>query len=176
MRWLDDIDDGVLLLVTVAVLSVMLSQCQADAQAIDNAIVTARVCLSESDRPDECTQIVHATAERAVMHGRSYRAELYSYSPRATGRRSYGARSWISRMHPDRPVAAPLALNREALRWRFSALVVAAWRALSEGERAPCPGAIEWGARWCAACRRRMHVARYVVARCNLANRWWAPL
>lgn len=149
-----------------------LRSCSAHAQD-DETLLTARVCLSESTRHDECTQIAWATVVRSVAHRRTYLSELRAYSPRATGR-VYPGREWITRMHPDHDVADLLPMNREALRWRFAALVHTAWRAVRGLDAAPCGlDAIEWGSPSCAACRRRMHAAGFVVAECRLSNTWW---
>lgn len=154
--------------------------CLTNAHAQDaETLLSARVCESETrpadsnaERASECIQIVAATAERAVLHGRSYLAELRSYSPRATGR-SYPGREHITTMHPHRlPEVA--GMNRELARVRFAVLVTAAWRGL-HGAEPPCPSALEWGAPGCAACVRRMRAAGYRrVDGCG-SNWWFSP-
>lgn len=148
--------------------------CLGNAEAQDaETLLTARVCLSESARHDECRQIAWATASRSLAHGRTYLAELRAYSPRATGR-SYPGREWITRMHPDRVVVDALPLNREALRWRFAALMHTAWRAVRGMDPPPCGLApVEWAARWCTGCARRMRAAGYVRVECGLSNAWF---
>lgn len=137
-------------------------------------LLTARVCLSESGRHDECRQIAWATAARSVAHHRSYLAELRAYSPRATGVEPYVGREWIARMHPDRSVSDALPLNREALRWRFAALVHTAWRAVRGMDPPPCGlVATDWAATWCTGCRRRMREAGYRRVECGLSNAWY---
>lgn len=148
------------------------------AHAQSDALLTARVCASETVprapvevRHAECRQIAWATAERAVLHGLSYRAELRSYSPRATGRAPYVGREWVAALHPDRLPGVP-GVDREALRWRFAALVMVATRALRGPNEPACLG-LEWGAPSCVACRERMRTAGYVRAGCGLSNHWW---
>lgn len=173
-------DDHRALLAWGLVLALWLSgrACGHAAAQPSDAILSARVCASETapsapiaTQHAECAQVCWATAERAVQHGVSYRAELRSYSPRATGRLPYEGRAWIPLLHPDRLPVVP-HVDREALRWRFAALVMVAERALRGPNEPRCTG-VHWSAPWCSACRRRMARAGYVRAGCGFSNAWW---
>lgn len=141
--------------------------CEAQAQSDD--VLIARVCWSESGPdPVECAAIAHVLAERASLRGVSVRTMARAYAPRATGRESYGARSWVAALHPDRTVEVP-GRSDEWIRVRFAALVVVVWHALRGMTDTPCPGALHWSSPYCGSCRRRMRDAGYQVS-CRMAN------
>lgn len=146
----------------------LLSRC-GRASAQDDAVIAARVCFSESRFDgDECRAIVGVLAERSVLRGTTVRAAMYAYSPRATGRRPYGSRSWIAALHPDRTPSVE-GVSRELVRVRFAALTVVAWEAL-RGIGVQRRGALHWSARHCRPCWTRMRHAHLRPMPWNLDN------
>jgi hypothetical protein len=160
--------------ICVLFLLLAVSRCGSVARAqVSDEVVVARVCVSESGfDTTECAAITHALVANAAEHGMSVRAMAFAYSPRATGRTSYGPRSWIASLHPDRRVAVP-GRSDEWVRVRFAALVSTAWLALRNMTATPCPGSIHWSARWCRDCVARMGRTGFVRCAVATANVFW---
>jgi hypothetical protein len=140
---------------------------------VSDEVIVARVCVSESGFDNvECAAITHALVANAAEHGMSVRAMAFAYSPRATGRISYGSRSWISHLHPDRRTPVP-GRSDEWVRVRFASLVNVAWLALRNMTSTPCEGATHWAARWCARCTTTMRRAGFIPCAVATANVFW---
>lgn len=99
----------------LALVLIGLSRCAARA---DDAVLLARVCLSEADasRSNDCAAIAEVTRRRASMTGRTVGQQLRAYSGEATGTRPTVRPRlvWISRL--DRGATRPQGYP-ERLRW-----------------------------------------------------------